>query len=101
MDDGWTDLQKMWDTKQSLFTQSNKLLVSASYVNVIANPRLIGNRIQVRNRRGFSCKMMLRSKGTCTSMCTHHFDSLFPGDLGVSSGTLNSTIPSLVLPCRA
>ena len=29
MDDGWTDLQKMWDTKQSLFTQSNKLLVSA------------------------------------------------------------------------
>ena len=28
MDDGWTDLQKMWDTKQSLFTQSNQLLVS-------------------------------------------------------------------------
>lgn len=26
LDDGWTDLQKMWDTKQSLFTQSNKLL---------------------------------------------------------------------------
>lgn len=28
LDDGWTDLQKMWDTKQSLFTQSNQLLVS-------------------------------------------------------------------------
>jgi len=27
LDDGWVDLQKMWDTKQNLFTQSVNLLV--------------------------------------------------------------------------
>lgn len=40
MDDGWTDLQKMWDTKQSLFTQSNKLLVSV-YCTVFESNALL------------------------------------------------------------